>query len=79
MSVTAAVVEVTDNGAPGSAATVNLPATGENGAVITVGTSDPDGAVVFGVSGVAGASYSFNANQSVKFTRIGAAWKFVGN
>ena len=73
---TAAVIEISDNGAGGSGATATLPATAENGTVIVIGTSDADGAVVFGVSG--GTSYAFNANQSARFTRIAGTWKFTG-
>lgn len=73
---TAAVIEISDNGAGGAGATATLPATAENGTVIVIGTSDADGAVVFGVSG--GASYAFNANQSARFTRIAGTWKFIG-
>ena len=70
-----AVVEATDNATAGSAATVTLSASSENGTIIVVGTSDPDGAVVFGVSG--STSYAFNNNQSARFTRIAGTWKFL--
>lgn len=73
---TAAVIEISDNGAGGAGATATLPLAAENGTVIVIGTSDADGAVVFGVSG--GASYAFNANQSARFTRIAGTWKFIG-
>lgn len=71
----AAVIEAGDNGAADSAATVTLPTTGENGAIIVVGTSDADGVTVFGASGAT--SYTFNVNQSARFTRIAGAWKFL--
>jgi hypothetical protein len=74
----ATVLEIGDNFTPGSAATVVLPASAANGTILTFGTSDIDGAVVFGVTAVPGGSYSFNVNQSARFVRVGGVWKFMG-
>lgn len=73
---TAAVIEISDNAVVGAGATASLPASATNGTVIAVGTTDADGAVIFGLSG--GASYAFNTNQSARFTRIGGSWKLLG-
>jgi hypothetical protein len=75
ISTMTTVVEILDNGSVNAAATAKLPITAENGCIIVVGTSDADGAVVFGVSG--GSSYSININQSARFSRIGGSWKLV--
>jgi hypothetical protein len=74
----ATVLEIGDNVTADAAATVVLPASAANGTILTFGTSDPDGAVVFGVTAVAGGSYSFNINQSARFVRVGGVWKFMG-
>jgi hypothetical protein len=66
-----AVVNVADDAAATQPA-VALPALAEDGTVIVVGTSDPDGAEITGASG---GPHTVNVTNSLRFTRIAGAWK----
>lgn len=70
----AAVVEIQSNGTASSAARATLPTyTGvENGTMIIVATSDPDGAIVTGTNSV---TYDIAAGESRVFVRISNGWK----
>ncbi|HJU54240.1 MAG TPA: hypothetical protein VJ715_06705 [Pyrinomonadaceae bacterium] len=67
-----AVVEVTNNGMPGDVPAVALPASAENGTVIIVGTTDPDGVQI---SGADSGPHTFVGILAIRFTRIGGLWK----
>ena len=69
-----AVVEVQSNGTAASAAVATLPAytSVENGTMIVVATSDPDGAVITGTGSL---TYDIAAGESRVFIRISNGWK----
>jgi len=70
----AAVVEIQTNNTAASAARATLPTytTVENGTMIVVATSDPDGAVVTGTNNL---TYDIAAGESRVFVRISNGWK----
>lgn len=72
-----AVVEVLNNALSSDAPSVALPASAENGTVIIVGTTDPDGVQI---SGADSGPHTFGGITATRFTRIGGLWKReIGN
>lgn len=70
----AAIVEIQSNGTASSAARATLPTytTVENGTMIIVATSDPDGAIITGTNNL---TYDIAAGESRVFVRVSNGWK----
>ena len=69
----AGIVHVNDNTTASSSATLTLPTSGvNNGQIMMISTSDPDGLVITYGSGL---NFSINNESVVRFVRVANVWK----